>query len=253
MGLLDGDWPGRHPDTGLHGTAQVAPRRGDWIARNEGEGLRHSDRGLWKIEHALHQQSSLGALSRPSSLWALPLLWAWELESSSSGSWHGVGPDRSLERAISPRRRRVVAQVGRRAWRRPDRAVEPHRRGNAAVGRAAGNPELAEVLKWTAAMPALGPLVQNGSYQKALEEAVRQNASNIAQIRLDQVASPEIRAVLAEVLQVVAKSPQGAEAASTVSANVLNMLRSEAFARLTAKTPNSPGSYPAPRPPRETE
>ncbi len=96
----------------------------------------------------------------------------------------------------------------------------------------AGNPEMAEVLKWTAAIPALGPLVQNGGYQKALEEAVRQNVPNIAQIRLDQVASPEVRTLLAEVQQVVAKNPQAAEAASTVNANVLNLLKTEAFARL---------------------
>lgn len=125
---------------------------------------------------------------------------------------------------------RVVAQAA--AVLGDDRIARLSRTGKGMLllSAAAANPELAEVQKWTAAMPALGPLLQNGSYQKALEEAVRQNASNIAQIRLDQVASPEVRAVRAQVLQVVAKSPQGAEAASTVSANVLNMLRSEAFA-----------------------
>jgi hypothetical protein len=62
---------------------------------------------------------------------------------------------------------------------------------------------------------------------------VRQKVPNIAQIKLDQVASPEVRALLAEVQQTVARNPQGAEAASTVNANVLNLLKSEAFARLS--------------------
>jgi hypothetical protein len=128
--------------------------------------------------------------------------------------------------------RRVVAQVGTRLG--DDRVVQLSRTGEGIAGLAAlaGNPELTAVLKWTAAIPALGPLVQNGGYQKALEEAVRQNVPNIAQIRLDQVASPEVRAALAEVQQLVARNPQGAEAASTVNANVLNLLKSEAFARL---------------------
>jgi len=128
--------------------------------------------------------------------------------------------------------RRVVAQVGAQLGN--DRIVQLSRTGEGMAGFAAlaGNPELAEVLKWTAAIPALGPLVQNGAYQKALEEAVRQQVPNIAQIRLDQVASPEVRALLAEVQQVVAKNPQSAEAASTVNVNLLNLLKSEAFARL---------------------
>jgi hypothetical protein len=129
--------------------------------------------------------------------------------------------------------RRVVAQVGAQLGN--DRIVQLSRTGEGMAGFAAlaGNPELAEVLKWTAAIPALGPLVQNGGYQKALEEAVRQQVPNIAQIELDQVASPEARALLAEVQQAVAKNPQGAEAASRVNANVLNLLKSEAFARLS--------------------
>jgi hypothetical protein len=129
--------------------------------------------------------------------------------------------------------RQVVAQVGARLGN--DRIVQLSRTGQGVAGLAAlaGNPELAEVLKWIAATPALGPLVQNGSYQKALEEAVRQKVPNIAQIKLDQVASPEARALLAEVQQAVATNPQGAEAASTVNANVLNLLKSEAFARLS--------------------
>jgi hypothetical protein len=129
--------------------------------------------------------------------------------------------------------RRVIAQVGARLG--DDRIVQLSRTGEGMAGLAAlaGNSEMAEVLKWTAAIPALGPLLQNGSYQEALEEAVRQKVPNIAQISLDQVASPEVRAQLAQVQQVIVKNPQGAAAASAVNVNVLNLLKTEAFARLS--------------------
>lgn len=133
--------------------------------------------------------------------------------------------------------RKVLGQAG--ALVGNDRMQQLSRAGEGVVELAAlaGKPEIAEILKWTAAVPALGPMLQNGSYQKALEEAVRQNVPNITQIKLDQVASAEVRALLAEVQQVLAKRPQAAEAASTVNVNVLNLLKSEAFARLRA----SPG------------
>ena len=142
---------------------------------------------------------------------------------------------------------RAVAQAG-------DRILQLGRTGEATAALAAltGNPELAQVLKWTAAIPALGPLVQNGGYQKALEEAVRQNVPNIAQIRLDQVASPEVRGLLAEVQHVVAENPQGVEAASTVNANVLDLLKSEAFARLR-QNPGFSRLLSGPEPARDTE
>ncbi len=128
--------------------------------------------------------------------------------------------------------RRVVAQVGTQLG--DDRIVQLSRAGEHIVGLAAlaGRPGMAEVLKLTAAMPALGPLVQNGAYRQALEEALRQNVANIAQIKLDQVASPEVRAQLSEVQRVVAGKPHGVEAATAVNEDVLALLKSEAFARL---------------------
>ena len=149
-------------------------------------------------------------------LWPVAMVWARSAVGSSD-----------LEAA-----RRVVAQIGVHPG--DDRILQLSRTGAgpALLAALTANSQLAELLTWTAAMPALGRLMQNGSYQKALEEAVRQNVPNIAQIRLDQVASSELRAALAEVQQVVGRNPQGAEAASTANANVLNLLKSQAFARL---------------------
>jgi hypothetical protein len=128
--------------------------------------------------------------------------------------------------------RRVVAAVGTGLGDERIVQLSLTGAGAAALAALAGNPELAEVLKWTSGLPALGPLVQNGAYQKALEEAVRQNVPNVAQIRLDLVASPEVRVLLSDVQQVFAKNPQAAAAASTVNPNVINLLKSETFARL---------------------
>ena len=87
--------------------------------------------------------------------------------------------------------RRVAAQIGVHLGE--DRILHLSRTGAgpALLAALTANPQLAELLKWTAAMPALGPLVLNGAYRKALEEAVRQNVPNLAQIRLDQVAAKE--------------------------------------------------------------
>lgn len=148
--------------------------------------------------------------------------------------------------------RRLVAQVGTQLG--DDRIVQLSRAGEGIPGLAAlaENPGMAEILKLTAAIPALGPFVQNGAYQKALEEAVRQNVATIAQIKLDQVASPEIRTLLSEVQQVVEKNPQAAGAASTLNANVLNLLKSEAFARLSLN-PGFSKLLSAPEAAKETE
>ena len=148
--------------------------------------------------------------------------------------------------------RKVAAQAG--ALLGNDRVAQLRSAGDGVAGLAAlaGQPQMAEVLKWTAALPALGPMVLNGGYRKALEEAVRQGVPNIAQIRLDQVASPEVRALLAEVQQVFAKNPQIAQAASTVNADVLNLLKSEAFARLS-QTPGFAALLSGSEPAKEAE
>lgn len=150
-------------------------------------------------------------------LW--PVAWTWTQSALGGGDLAAV--------------RRVVAQVGEQIG--DDRIVQLSRTGEsiAAFAAVAGKPGVTEILKLTAAIPALGPLLQNGAYQKALEEAVRQNVGSVAQIKIDQVTSPEVRALLLEVQQVVARNPQAAEAASVVNADVLNLLKSEAFAKLT--------------------
>ena len=95
--------------------------------------------------------------------------------------------------------RRVFDQAG--ALLGNDRLRQLSRAGEGVEGLVAlaGKAKLGEAVKWTAALPALGSLVQNGGYQKAVEEAMRQNVLNITQIKLDQVSSAQARALLADV------------------------------------------------------
>jgi hypothetical protein len=96
----------------------------------------------------------------------------------------------------------------------------------------AAKPELATLLDTVAAVPEIGALIRDGTYQAALREAIRQNVQSISEIRLDQVASPEARNVVAKVQAVLSKLPQGGAEAGSVNPRVLDLLQTPAFARL---------------------
>lgn len=57
-----------------------------------------------------------------------------------------------------------------------------------------GNAGFEQILKSVAVVPELRPLVQNGSYLKVLEEAVRQNVQNLVDLKAAKIASTEVRA-----------------------------------------------------------
>jgi len=127
---------------------------------------------------------------------------------------------------------RALADLGNQLG--DDRLSKLSRTSEAASALAAlaGRTELMQLLKWTTAVPGLASFVQSGAYQQAIEEAMRQNVPNIPGISLDQVASPDTRALLADVKQVMAANPEAAEAASAVNVNLLNLLKGDAFGRL---------------------
>ncbi len=108
-----------------------------------------------------------------------------------------------------------------------------------------GTPGLEQLLKLTEAAPGLAALVQDGAYRKALEEAVRQNGSQIAAVKLDQVASPEVQDAVTRVQGVLnGVSPDGSMA-GTVDPAVLELLGTEAFARI-CRDPNFLRIFEAP-------
>ena len=96
-----------------------------------------------------------------------------------------------------------------------------------------GNPGFERLLNSVAAVPNLGPLVQNGAYLKVLQEAARQNVQNLADLKTDTIDSPDIRAATAQVQQALRLAPGGGGAAGTVDPAVLEVLGSDVFQQLS--------------------
>ncbi len=107
----------------------------------------------------------------------------------------------------------------------------------AALAALAGEPGLQQLLKMTETVPALAPLLQDGAYQKAVQEALRQNVPQIAAVNLAQVVSPEVRDAVTRVQQALKAAPVGGQEAGTANQAVLHLLGTEAFAQLS-RDPN---------------
>jgi hypothetical protein len=90
-----------------------------------------------------------------------------------------------------------------------------------------------QLLNSVAAVPTLGPLVQNGAYLKVFQEAARQRVQNLADLKIDGIASPDIRAATAQVQSALRQAPEGGGIAGTVDPAVLELLGSNAFLQLS--------------------
>lgn len=102
----------------------------------------------------------------------------------------------------------------------------------ATLASVAAKPELAVLLNAVAAAPEFGVLLRDGTYQEAIREAIRQNAQSIVQVQLDQAASPQTRAVIARVQEVLGKEPLSGATAASVNLPMLDLLQTPAFAGL---------------------
>jgi hypothetical protein len=89
------------------------------------------------------------------------------------------------------------------------------------------------LLNSVAAVPSLGPMVQNGAYLKVLQEAARQRVQNLADLKIDGIASPDVRAATAQVQSALRQAPGGGGIAGTVAPAVLELLGSNAFLQLS--------------------
>lgn len=129
------------------------------------------------------------------------------------------------------------APLSLQATQLADRLLQLRRGGldGAALAALAGQPGLGQLLKLIENMPALAPLVQDGAYRTALQEAARQNVRQIAEVKLEQVASPEVRDAVTRIQQALESAPPGAQAAGTVDQAVLDLLKTEAFIRLLGR------------------
>ena len=91
----------------------------------------------------------------------------------------------------------LTAQVRQLAGRVADpRILELSRSGldRTVISTLISNSGFERLLNSVAAVPNLGPLVQNGAYFKVLQEAARQRVQNLADLKIDQIASPDVRA-----------------------------------------------------------
>jgi hypothetical protein len=81
------------------------------------------------------------------------------------------------------------------------------------------------------ALPELLPMVKNGSYLMALQEATRQNVPNVCDVLLDRVGAPDVKSAVDRVQQVLAAFPVG-RAVGNVEPALLRFLESAAFQEL---------------------
>ena len=129
----------------------------------------------------------------------------------------------------------VTSQVRQLAARLGDqRVLDLGRSGldSAALSVLVGNEGFERLLKSVAAIPALEPLVQNGAYLQALQEAARQNVRNLTDLNPDKIASPEIRTATAEVQEALRRAPDVGAAVGIVDPRMVEVLRSDVFQQL---------------------
>ncbi len=129
----------------------------------------------------------------------------------------------------------VTNEVRQLTSRLDPRIAELRRNGvdGAQISTLLSNPAFERLLNSVTAVPNLAPLVRDGSYLKALHEAGRQNVRNLADLKLDGITSPNVRAATAEVQQALRLGPGGGGAAGTVDPAVVEVLSSNSFQQLS--------------------
>jgi hypothetical protein len=140
------------------------------------------------------------------------------------------------EALLSGKETALTSQVRQLAGRLGDpRLMDLTRSGveSFALSALVGNPGFERLLNSVAAVPNLGPLVQNGAYLEVLQEASRQNVQNLADLNLDKIDSPEIRVATSQVQEALRLSPGVGAAAGFVDPLVLKVLGSQAFQQLS--------------------
>jgi hypothetical protein len=143
---------------------------------------------------------------------------------------------RTWTEALLGKETALTSQVRQLAGRVADpRILELSRDGldNAVISALVGNTGFERLLNSVAAVPNLGPLVRNGSYFKVLQEAARQKVPNLADLKADQIAAPDVRAATVQVQSALRLAPAAGAVAGTVDPAVLELLGSSAFRQLS--------------------
>ncbi len=140
------------------------------------------------------------------------------------------------EALLSGKETALTSQVRQLAGRVADpRILELSRSGldSTVLSALVGNSSFERLLNSVAAVPNLGPLVQNGVYFKALQEGARQKVQNLADLKTDQIVAPDVRLATAQVQEALRLAPGSGGAAGTVEPAVLELLGSNTFRQLS--------------------
>lgn len=101
----------------------------------------------------------------------------------------------------------------------------------AAISALLGNSSFEPLLRAVRAAPELGPLIQDGTYLRVLQEAGRQKVQNLLDLQTAEIVAADVRAAAERVQQFLRTAP-GAKDISTVDPSVLGLLGSGAFQQL---------------------
>jgi hypothetical protein len=88
------------------------------------------------------------------------------------------------------------------------------------------------LLNSAATLPELMPVLKNGEYLKALQEAARQNVPNVCDVKLDRVGASDVRIAVARVQKILSAIP-AARGAGNVEPAVVRFLESATFQELS--------------------
>ena len=101
----------------------------------------------------------------------------------------------------------------------------------AAVSALLNNSSFEPLLRAVRAAPELGPLIQDGTYLRVLQEAGRQRVQSLLDLKATEIVSADVRAA-AERIQQFLRSEPGAKGIGAVDPSVLGLLGSDAFQQL---------------------
>jgi hypothetical protein len=115
----------------------------------------------------------------------------------------------------------------------------------AAIASLLRNTGFERLLSSVAAAPELAPLIRNGTYLKALQEAARQNVPNLADLKTDTIVSPEVRGAAEQIQSILRRT--SVDTLGAVDPVVVDLLGTETFQQLCRggffeSTGNRPGS-----------
>jgi Transcription factor zinc-finger len=96
----------------------------------------------------------------------------------------------------------------------------------------AGSPAFERLLRSMLVIPGLARSVQDGAYERVLQEAVRQNVPTLSALKMEAIGLPDVRAAAGQFQALMLSNSEAAAVLEPVDPAVLEILRNGAFQRL---------------------